>query len=226
MKRDLEGIQSCFLLRSEFIDSTQENRFGFFATVVGYRQKCKDRDGRWELSVLQPPSHHGFKDAQYLYRSIESTYHFIRTKFVRWNCANCYLELRRSERRCGHASPNQSFIRHGNRHIDHLTESWQLRVGAIHDRANGIRSSQQGALIGIDKQLCSMSILPTHYKYRYPQCSDRTDCLDPARPIGFRELKVISQYDDVDYAKKHQKCEREVGIFHAHAKNCSKGILA
>lgn len=56
--------------------------------------------------------------------------------------------------------------------------------------------------------------------------SDRSYSLNPSRPIGFCELKVISQYGDGDYAKKNRKCDLDVRIFHVLSKSCPKGILA
>lgn len=56
--------------------------------------------------------------------------------------------------------------------------------------------------------------------------SDRPYSLNPSRPIGLREFVVVSQNDDIDNAKNYQKCDREVGVFHALTESCLKGILA
>ena len=80
--------------------------------------------------------------------------------------------------------------------------------------------------ISLSKKPSGVCVLPTHDEYRDRQRGDRSDCLNPSRPVGLREVVMVSQNNDIDNAKKYQKCDREVGIFHALAESCLKGIIA
>ena len=80
--------------------------------------------------------------------------------------------------------------------------------------------------ISLSKKPRGVCILPTHYINCHSQSGNGAYCLYPSGPIGLREFVVVSQNDDIDNAKNYQKCDREVGVFHALAESCLKGILA
>ena len=80
--------------------------------------------------------------------------------------------------------------------------------------------------IRLSKKPGGVCILLTHHEYCDCQRGNRSDCLNPSRPIGLREFVVVSQNDDIDNAKNYQKCDCEVGVFHSLTESCLKGILA
>ena len=91
---------------------------------------------------------------------------------------------------------------------------------------NCCRPTRHYPNVSFSKKFCGVCILSTHHKNRYSQCGNRTYGLHPTGPIGLRELIVIAKYDHVDDSKNSQKCDGEVGVFHALAESCLKGILA
>lgn len=113
-----------------------------------------------------------------------------------------------------------------NRFLKRVRARANMKYRTLHECVNRGSSSNQRPFIGLSQQLGGMPVLSTHYENCYAQCRDGTDSLHPARPIGLGEFVVISQYDDIDDAEKHEQGNRKVWIFHALAKSCLKGIIA
>lgn len=156
----------------------------------------------------------------------QTVHHFIGSQLVRRNCARCGLRLLKRKFSSKNGGANFALIPCRQISRNQLQKLLQLLRGPIYYCGRCISSSQQCSFICIDQELSRVLILPTHYINCYAQRRDRAYRLYPTRPIGFREFVAISQYGDIDDAKKQEECNRQVGIFHALAESYLKGIIS
>ena len=174
----------------QFFNSKQENCFCFLATIASNYQKCLKRKCWWELRFLKPIIHHSFKNTQYLNSLIETTYHFVRAKFVGWDGTNGALKFRSRECRSRHTCPNHPVICQFSAREDYLTNLGKLGVGTLNCRTDRVRPSYQCSLVCNYQQLRGMLVLSAHYKDCHAESGYRANCLYPCRPIRFAEPLV------------------------------------
>lgn len=184
--------------------------------------KVDNHGAGWEWGSLKPHSQSHFESACQIQGHMQAHDQFVGTELMTRYCS--YGSLRFCKLNfCGmHGGYKQPLVAACQPLSNHRTEQGNLCVCSIHYRSYSIRSSQERTLIRIDR----IPILSTHDEYRHPQRRYRADRLNPSWPVRLREFVVVSQYADVDNAKNYQKCDREVGVFHALAESCLKGILA
>ncbi len=213
------------LLVLQIIEALMKESFCSIGSVFRCQHCLFDFFPIGERGTRQPYSSYSFKRCKPIYHFVYARNHVIRTKFMCRNGASCIQNIQEHALNgCKKAA-----------HLSRVTVCYLLRkcgakffklaMRSIYYPRNSMRSSHQGAFVGVDHQLRGMPVLSTHHVNCYTQCRNGAYGLHPTRPIGFREFVVISHYGDVDDAKKHEKGNRKVRIFHTCKKSCLKGIL-
>ena len=193
-----------------------------FTCLTHQLHKFGNHIGGRERRSLQPHAQGSLEGARHLKGHVQTNDQLVGAKFMPRNSSYGTLRLCTLNCCCGHGGDQSPLVAAHYPFSDSSAKLWNLCISSIQYGRYGICSPQEGALVRVK----CVPVLPTHYEYCDCQSGDRSDCLNPSRPVGLREFVVVSQDDDIDNAKNYQKCDREVGIFHALAARCLKGILA
>ena len=199
------------------VSDCQSNRTSETGSIFGsQRVKLRDRlnlENKFELSeafdhILKGDSHR------------------IGAEFVCWHCDKHPLRLSNYMPTKSQKSVTICHICTCGKACKKTRTAADMHFGTHHQGVNRRSRANQCSLISIHQQHRGMPILSAHYVYRDCQRSYRADRLNPSRPIRLRQFVLIAQQCDVNDAENYQECDREVGIFHALAESCLKGILA
>ncbi len=182
--------------------------------------------GHYAMSIHLPVRTEGVEKTERLNDLVEPQNHVERTKLMRRNISQ------------GISMPPQHWACHGPSTVEMSRissiggrgQSCCHRRQALicHQNESRYRScaTSHGAQVGLGHKASGMSILSRHDKNSHAQGRNGTNCLHPTGPVSFCQFKPVSDDGDINRAKNYEERQDQVGIFHACADSCLKGILA